>query len=248
MAENELLLFLSNNPNQLFMKGAWTQFKKYLFEVLAIITGITLSFLFDEWRDIRLDRRTSRDLLSSISDNLKKDTAILAATIDFHQKMMAGESHILNHSDSLRPDSTMLGLLAFQTYPTFRKTNIAYLTMVQAGQARVIENKKLLAEIIDLYQTQYGIIDEWTEIDRRLVLDRNLPFANQHFPYVRNYNYASLMGNNKQFATAIQSDEFRNLLNNDYAFKATLNLFYTNTQKQVDSLLQKVEKEVKRLQ
>jgi hypothetical protein len=62
----------------------------------------------------------------------------------------------------------MLGLLAFQTYPTFRKTNVGYLTMVQTGQSRVIENKML-------------------------------------------------------------------------------QLFYTNTQKEVDSLLRKVEKEVKRL-
>jgi hypothetical protein len=51
---------------------AWDQFKKYLFEVVAIITAITLSFLFDEWRDGRRDRRDNRELLTTISDNLKK--------------------------------------------------------------------------------------------------------------------------------------------------------------------------------
>lgn len=225
----------------------WDQFKKYLFEVLAIITAITLSFLVDEWREARQDRRTNRELLTSISDNLKKDTMLLAATIDFQEKMMAGEAHILNRPDALKPDSLTLGLLGFQTYPTFRKSNVAYLTMVQTGQSRVIENKKLLTEIVDLYQTQYSIIDEWTEIERRLVLDKTLPYANEHLPYVKNYDYASLLGKNKQFAAVLKSDEFRNLLSTDYNFKFTLNLFYTNTQKQIDSLLGKVEKEVKRL-
>lgn len=225
----------------------WEQFKKYLFEVVAIITAITLSFLFDEWRDARQDRRDNRELLTAIADNLKKDTMLLAATINFQDRLLAGEAHMLTTPDSLQPDSTILGLLAFQTYPTFRKTNVAYLTMVQTGQVRVIENKKLLGEIIDLYQTQYSIIDEWTEIDRRLVLDKTLPFANEHFPYVQNYNYASLLGINKQFTNAIKSDEFRNLLTTDYNFKKTLNLFYTNAQAQVDSLIKKVEKEVKRL-
>ncbi len=229
------------------MKKFWVEFKKYLFEVLAIITAITLSFLFDEWRDKRKDRRDSIELLSSIAENLKTDTTLLRMTREFQQKMIAGEGHILNHADSLETDSLTLGLLAFQTYPTFRKTNVAYLTMVQTGQSRVLTNKKLLNQVNDLYQVRYSIIDEWTEIERKTVLEKNIPYMNVHAPFVKRYNYASLVNKNARFTSMMKDDEFRNLLYTDYNFKRAMDGMYTDAQKYADSLLQKVNAEVKML-
>lgn len=227
------------------MKNFWTDFKKYLFEVLAIITAISMSFLFDEWRDKRKDRRDSVELLSSIAENLKTDTAQLTLTRDYQKSMIATIRHVLTRPDALDADSLTAGLLAFQTYPTFRRTETAYLTMVQSGQSRVLTNKKLLNQINDLYQVQYHIIDEWTEIERRTVLERNIPYVNMHVPYVM-YNYGILLSNSK-FRTIVKNDEFRNLLTTDYGFKSAMDMFYGNAQKAVDSLLRNVNAEVKKL-
>lgn len=228
------------------MKNFFTDFKKYLFEVLAIITAITLSFLFDEWRDRRKDRRDSVELLSSIADNLKTDTTNLRLTRDYQETMIAAIRHVLTKPDSLNADSLAGGLIAFQTYPTFRKTDVGYLTMVQTGQSRVLTNKKLLNQINDLYQVQYRIIDEWTEIERQTVMEKNIAFINMHLPYVR-YKYGSLVDNPK-FRTLVKNDQFRNLLSTDYGFKSAMDMFYGNAQKAVDSLLRNVNTEIKKLE
>lgn len=228
------------------MRKFWPELRKYLFEVLAIITGITLSFWFDEWRDRRKDRHDSIELLSSIAGNLKTDTAMLRLTMDYQHNMIAGERHILS-SDSMRADSMVSGMLAFQTYPTFRTNNVAYLTMVQTGQSRVLANKKLLTQINDLYQVQYKMIDEWTDIERRTVLEKNISFMNAHTPYVKLYNYAALM-KDARFHAMMENDEFRNLMSTDFGFKSAMNLFYKNAQDSVNSLLKSVDMEISKLQ
>ncbi|HYE54138.1 MAG TPA: DUF6090 family protein [Chitinophagaceae bacterium] len=229
------------------MSKALTEFKRYLFEVLAIITAITLSFLFDEWREKRKDRRTNVELLSSLADDLKKDTFLLGQTIQFQKQVVAGEKHILRSADSLKADSVTLGMLGLQSYPTFRKTDVSYLTMIQTGNARVFTNKQLLDQITDLYQKQYKILDEWEEIERNFVLDKAIPYIITNIPHVRNYQYGSLVNNNPKFSAVLAKDEFKNLLNSDYLFKVTMIELYKSTQKSADSLLRNVDAEIKKL-
>lgn len=51
--------------------------KKYLFEVLTIFIGISISFLFDEWRENRKDEEIARKNLIFLRSNLVQDTLIL---------------------------------------------------------------------------------------------------------------------------------------------------------------------------
>ena len=229
------------------MSKYWGELRRYLFEVLAIITAITLSFLFDEWRQKRKDRRDSVELLQSIRENLVTDTTLLSAATTFHTKAISAELYILQHADSvMNPDSLRYGLLGFQTYPAFRGNDVAYVTMVQTGQSHVIENKDLLKQINSLYQTQYRAVNEWTDIGRKTVVDRHIPFMNAHTPYVPRFNYRSLVGN-RQFDALLKKDEFRNMLQSDYGIKRIIVQLYDSVRKSADSLIVNINGELKKL-
>ena len=44
---------------------------KYFYEIIAIVIGITISFIVDEWREDRQNRTETVNSLSSIKEDLK---------------------------------------------------------------------------------------------------------------------------------------------------------------------------------
>lgn len=230
------------------MSKFWAESRKYLFEVLAIITGITLSFVFDEWRQERRDKRECVELLRSFRENLSADTAMLSAAVAYHGKAVSAELYILRRQeDAANADSLWFGLLGFQTYPSFQGNNVTYLTMVQTGHSHVIRNKDLLKQINSLYQVEYRVVNEWTDMGRKTVVDRHIPFINQHMPYAPQFRYQSLVGT-PRFDALLKNDELKNMLQSDYAIKSMIVGLYDNVRKSADSLLVSIDGELKRLE
>jgi hypothetical protein len=52
-------------------------FQKYLFEFAVIFMGITLSFMFDEWRNARKEKQERKQLVVSIKNQLNQAKALL---------------------------------------------------------------------------------------------------------------------------------------------------------------------------
>ena len=55
---------------------------KYVYEVIAIVVGITISFMVDEWREESQNRKETLTLLSSIKEDLTMDTITIQKAID----------------------------------------------------------------------------------------------------------------------------------------------------------------------
>ena len=82
---------------------------KYLFEVLAIVVGITISFMVDELRDQRKEESIEIVSLNKLLVGLKADSARLTGTNENKVKQYIAQwriySHLEGDRESILPDS-----------------------------------------------------------------------------------------------------------------------------------------------
>ncbi len=148
---------------------------KYVFEIMVIFLGISISFWFDEWRDNRKDREMERKHLIDLKNNLKQDTFLLS------QLIKAGHTFV-NSSRKLatfKNDADILDSLNFHidnasSYMPIRTNQAAYEEIKQTGHTGLITNDSLKMLILQHYTLIVNQGEEWSEVDKKFILKSSL--------------------------------------------------------------------------
>jgi len=155
---------------------------KYLSELLVIILGITLSFVFDEWRQGRQDRRSEREILHNLRTNLAEDTLLIRNCLLANAQMMRGIDSLLRIRNLAATDSTPYYVDLACSYVPWMPSTSAFAEAKQTGTVGLLRDDTLRGSLFGFYDKVYGGVVEWQTIDRKQVLDVVIPAVNQAVP------------------------------------------------------------------
>ncbi len=185
----------------------------YIAELLILVLGISLSFILNEWRQERSERKLETELMMQFRENLILDSISLSAQIQsLDLRMKAAQNLLLVDESSPYSDTTARNLIFIMNFGGFYPTDITYQEMRSLGNSRLIKNKELLQEIIQLYETDFDLLAEWSNTDRTFVLNDLLPYMNRELPFARGLNFGTMSDAKKrQLMKVLIEDETRYL-------------------------------------
>lgn len=221
------------------------QLGKYLFEVVVIFIGITLGFIFDEWRGHRDELARKRALYESIHEELVKTRDLLQKTDslnDAFTREIAGmladtmsHGRALEQLDNLTTDFyiNMDGALATlesltqQGAVTFTSNhviaeNISYINSIALDHTTLVaEFRQRTSKTILPCLARYGVVDDLIEYNYS---DNDVKLAG---------DYDGLM----------KDKEFRAELKILLLKRASLSIIYQTLIRDLDRILAEIEKE-----
>ena len=209
--------------------------KKYLFEMLVIITGISISFMVQNWQESRQAKRTVNQVLAHILEDLEKDSVSIFNEIKTFDKLTEGMKKVMRSKEySEISDSVELfvatGLL---NYSTVIYETIGYQSMLQFGVLKNMDNKQLANDILHLYTNTYQTLNELYEIDKTLVLEQFIPLFTQRFPYAKKFTELQ-----------VKNDVVMNSFAIGLSIKEQLIDAYKQSLEEVDVLSRSIKKEL----
>lgn len=227
------------------MKRNW---KHYFIELLVIITGITISFLLNEWRESRIEGKLEIETLQQIKQDLISDTTLITSHLELNKHIFDGSRALLSIRDSSDINDSLNMFMALPLNITkFTPANIGYVEMSQTGNSRLISNKELLNNIILVYTSVHGGIQEWTESDHDFVINHLIPYYNKNHPYT-GMNYIGLYKSDPdKFWELLNDDEFKNLIQFSAIMKGNSLAILRETRTTIIDLLAEIDAELERL-
>jgi hypothetical protein len=166
-------------------KSEWSLREKipsYLAEVVIIFVGISMSFLYDEWREKRQNEETATKHMISIRENLVQDTTVLSKYIEFaHEiirctELMAYDSDKLNNLDTFDYCIDMTA-----SYIDFSPNITAFDEMKSNGHTKLIVNDSLRKAINKYYTLIVNNCDEWSVVCKNFTLNQVIPEMSNYF-------------------------------------------------------------------
>jgi hypothetical protein len=218
------------------------EWQKYVFEVITIFVGITLTLLADGWKEEVADRKREAMLLRQLRENLAADEVYLRGEILILEKVIGYNTIFLNpQENSWIADSSDTYSRMIQLYSTFPFNATAYQMLRENNNGHLISNLKLLGKIIRLYEKDYFDLKEYNNIDRNLILDRLMPHIEASFTATDDLLHPA----NRQ---ALRASKFRNIVYNSQRFKQIQVRLYEHQLPVIRELIREVDEEIKRLE
>ncbi len=218
--------------------------EKYVSEILVIFIGISMSFLFDEWRQNRQDEATARKHLTFLRTNLIQDTLQLTGIVNYGNRFVRS-IHQLTYfkQDSEITDSISFHIDNAASYLTFKPNQMAYEEIRQTAHTDLIQNDSLKTLFLSYYTSIIPNCIEWCKVDETHTMTQLIPEMSLYFPVViDSLNIISA----SEKAKALRQKKLRNLLLANATYKqATLHTF-AFTKKYTKKLLKKVDDELKK--
>jgi hypothetical protein len=217
--------------------------RKYILEILTIFIGISMSFLFDEWRDDRKDAEILQKNLVFLKSNLVQDTIILSGMIDLGQKAIYCVDKLTYfQNESEVADSVDFYIDQAATYLTFNANKMAYEEMKLAANTNLIKNDTLKRAFLSYYSNVLPNCEEWCSVDKVQTMTHLIPEMTNYFPVVSDkLNVISA----KEKVAAMKSKKLRNLMLMNLVYKKEVINTMIFTKKVAKKLLARVEKELK---
>lgn len=157
--------------------------KKYLYEVVAIFLGISISFWFDEWRDNRKDREMEQKILQNLKENLVQDSLVLGKTAQGLDWMLKGAEKLIHFKqDTDISDSVDYYIDMAASYSGILPNQTTYEEIKQTGHTGLIQDDTLKKAILGHYTSLIPFVKEWCEVDKTHTLTQLIPEMVNYFP------------------------------------------------------------------
>jgi hypothetical protein len=127
-------------------------YRKYLFEFVAIFLAITLSFLVDEIREQNQNDENYVYVLSTILSDLKSDTSEIKYPLKWSRQTVHNIDSILNGRMELEIlNSCSKCRYSIMSYSHFNFNTTGFNLLNSGIELSQIENRELVAKILDFY-------------------------------------------------------------------------------------------------
>lgn len=217
---------------------------KYIIELFVIISGITISFMLQNWQEGKKLLKAEQVLLERIYFDLAEDTMALTKEVESIQDILDRGVVLLEFPElkNIDHDSINLGLLSQLQYSYFFKTDIGYQTIKAGNASHIIRNTKLFNQVIRLYAISYRELDEYCTIDKTFVLEELIPYYNHNFPYVENYDFMNI--DKRTLLSLMGDDRFKNLVKTNLLFKGIILRIQNRTINDIKQVMESIQKEM----
>ena len=157
---------------------------KYIYEVLAIVIGITLSFMVDEWREERQNREIENTYLINLRSDLVQDTSFFTLMISRDSQSVNDGiklRKVLYQNDSVNnPENFIVSTQFIGRLIAVEAINTTFVEIQNSGMLKLIKNDSLRRNLIAYHEdillpTFNGLIEErvWKMHDHII---KQLPF------------------------------------------------------------------------
>ncbi len=217
--------------------------KRYIAEILIIFIGISISFLFDEWRDNRKDDETAAKHLAVLKSNLVQDTFQLTGMIDLGKKLVRSTNKLAYFKlDSEIADSLDFHIDNATSYLNFKSNQTAYEEIKQTAHTNLIENDSLKTAFLAYYTLIVPYSTEWCTVDKTQTMTQLIPEMTIYFPVVIDtQNIVSSLEKTRSLRTR----KLRNLLLTSATYKQETIKTFMLTKEVCKGLLKRVDDELK---
>lgn len=137
---------------------------RFVLEIFSIFLGVTIAFLANHWNEQRKERIIERKTLEEISLELQSDLSDIRNNMNGHNLGIDAVDMFqdYNHGKSVNYDSLSIYFeRLYRDYISITNTT-AYETLRLRG-IEIITNDQLRADIVDLYDFAYEIIQKLEE-------------------------------------------------------------------------------------
>ena len=189
-------------------------------ELLVVVLGITISFWFQDWRQQRDDRQQETRLLRGIVEELRADHTDLQRRLEMVDRSLAAVQRLQRDGETMSTEELDRAMDQTLSYIAFAPSRASYVELQQMAGSRLVRDKRLLHQVITLYERAYPMAVEWDGINRQFVLDRMFPYLDRHGPsFVSSSAAGYATGYHQAYRAIAGETEFRNLLRSALLFK-----------------------------
>jgi hypothetical protein len=201
-----------------FLDTLRTEWPTLALEFLVLVVGVTLSFAVDQWRRDDEDRRYEQRALTLIREGLVSDSVRGRRVIAVLREFRRAHEGLLE--DNPPADSVDRWMDLAQSYIALDKEDWAYQELRLGGNTRVLRNNRVFSAITAAYGREYYRMADWEEINRRIVLDRIIPYVDDNSPFVPITAKSNVIsGLSGAYAVLRTQDRFRNLQRTAMAYR-----------------------------
>jgi hypothetical protein len=216
--------------------------QKYILEVLIIFIGISISFLFDEWRENRKDAEMAKKDLHALKANLIQDTLNLTGYIAIGEKLMRCTNKLAYFKTANEiADSLDFYIDNASSYLIFKSNQMAYEEIKQSAHTNLIKNDSLKRAFLSYYTLAVPYCDEWCFVDKNQIMTQVIPEMVNYFPVVED-KYNLISADSKM--NALKEKKLRNLLLMSATYKQESIKILIITKTVAKNLLKRIEAEL----
>ncbi|GAB3337184.1 hypothetical protein GCM10027299_48010 [Larkinella ripae] len=180
---------------------------EYVLEILVIIVSITLSFLFDEWRERQRKAEVEQFYLKGLASDIETDRRELVKVIRETELVLQNAEKLVRISERpVSPDSSRLVLDAIRFImkrPRFIAEDVTFLDLKSTGNMQMMTNPVLKRTLFDYYN-KYESVTRVENAELDAVTSISGPFLISRIPF--------LGGNSREVVQYLGQTPFRNIL------------------------------------
>jgi hypothetical protein len=216
--------------------------RKYITEILIIFIGISISFMFDEWRDNRKDNETARKHLIMLKKSLSQDTFMLTGMIGMSHKYVRS----INKLSYFKDPSEILDSINYHidnaaSYADFKANQVAYEEIKESAHTILFKDDTLKQSFLAYYTHYVPHCNEWSTVYKTVIMNELIPEMTNYFPIVD--DKLNLI-TPKQKIDALREKKLRNILLQCAAYKQAVIMTYERTKTVATKLLKRIDLEL----
>jgi len=232
----------------LLMENKTGKYFKYAFgEIVLVVIGILIALGINNWNNEQKDNQAEVKYLSQIKKSLKENDLILKERIEFDKRLLKLGDQLYNHIKTQKKlNDSIKQILVVLQYDQMVSFNMAAFENLKNDGLSFISNDDLKFEIINIYDKELKYIQNIFANQFENYLSGVInPFFSENFEFV-SYNKKIIIEPNN-YQELLSNKKTTNIISMVNTMRSFAISNYTDTQKNINEILIKLEKEIKTL-
>ncbi len=227
------------------------KFSKYLIyaigEIVLVVIGILIALGINNWNNEQKDKQAELKYLNQIRKSLKENDLILKERIETDKRLLKFGDQLYNHIKTQKEiNDTIKHIFVVLLNDQMVSFNMAAFENLKNDGLSFISNDDLKFEIINIYDKELKYIQNIfaNQFENYLSGVMN-PFFSESFEFVSNEKNIIVEPNNYQ--DLLNNKKTTNIISMVNTMRSFAISNYSDTQKKINAILIKLEKEIKTL-
>ena len=243
-----MIKFFRRFRYDLMEKNKTGKYLKYAIgEIILVVIGILIALGINNWNNEQKDNQAEVKYLSQIKKSLKANDIILKERIESDKRLLKLGGQIYNHIKTQKKlNDSIKQILVVLQYDQMVSFNMAAFENLKNDGLSFISNDDLKFEIINIYDKELKYIQNIFANQFENYLSGVInPFFSENFEFVSNKKKIIIEPNNYQ--ELLSNKKTTNIISMVNTMRSFAISNYTDTQKKINEILIKLEKEIKTL-
>jgi hypothetical protein len=222
-------------------------FKYAIGEIVLVVIGILIALSINNWNNDKKDKQAELKYLNQIRKSLQENNLILKERIVNDERTLKFGEQLYNHFKTKKElNDSIKRVLVVLLNDQMISFNIAAFENLKNDGLSFISNDDLKFEIINIYDKELKYIQNIFANQFENYLSGVInPFFSDNFEFVSNEKYMSAEPNNYQ--DLLSNNKTTNIISMVNTMRSYAISNYSNTQKKINEIIIKLDKEIKTL-